>query len=129
MASGQEVLFPLDGATAVVTLNRPQTLTALNDAVLDQLERAFDRIDADTSIRAAVITGAGEHAFTVGIHFSVLERDTDGFVQFVTREMTCLYNRVIRLRVPVIAASYPMGKPSRRRWRQPSRSPASPSPR
>ncbi|MGI9658720.1 MAG: enoyl-CoA hydratase/isomerase family protein [Gaiellaceae bacterium] len=104
MGSGPEVLFELHGATATLTLNRPESLNALNDAVLDQLERAFDRIDADQSIRCAVITGAGERAFTVGIDFSVLERDADGFAQFVTREMNCLYDRVVRLRVPVIAA-------------------------
>jgi len=104
VGSGPEVLFEVDGTIATVTLNRPETLNALNDVVLDQLEHAFDRIDADTSIRVAVITGAGERAFTVGIDFSVLERDADGVVQFVTRELTCLYDRVVRLRVPVIAA-------------------------
>jgi len=102
--SGQEVLFELEGSTAVITLNRPKTLNTLTDGVLDQLERAFDRIDSDDAIRAAVITGAGERAFTVGIDFSVLERDTKDLAQFITREIVCLYNRVVRLRVPVIAA-------------------------
>ncbi|MCY4086229.1 MAG: enoyl-CoA hydratase/isomerase family protein [Actinomycetia bacterium] len=104
MDSGGEVLFELRGRTAVLTLNRPEALNALNDVALDKLERAFDRIDAEETIRAAVITGAGGRAFTVGIDFAVLERDPDAFQRFVAQEMVCLYDRVVRLRVPVIAA-------------------------
>ena len=44
---------------AVVTINRPEALNALNSQVLDDLAAAFDGIDTNV-VRAVVLTGAGE---------------------------------------------------------------------
>ncbi|HKW44335.1 MAG TPA: enoyl-CoA hydratase-related protein [Candidatus Eremiobacteraceae bacterium] len=54
------------GAVATITLNRPEALNALNAAVLSELVRAFDELEADKGVRAVIITGAGEKAFAAG---------------------------------------------------------------
>jgi enoyl-CoA hydratase len=61
------------GTCAVLTLNRPQVLNALNDALLDELDRYLDRIAVDDS-RAVVIMGQGR-AFCAGSDLN--ERDGD----------------------------------------------------
>ena len=53
------VLYEARGAVALVTLNRPQALNSFTQAMHEELWRAFERIEADKSIRAMVLTGAG----------------------------------------------------------------------
>ena len=57
--------YEADGAVAVLTINRPKALNALNSAVLDEINEALDAIDFDT-VRALIITGAGEKSFVAG---------------------------------------------------------------
>ena len=51
---------------AVVTINRPQSLNALNSEVVTELESALRELEADASVKVVVITGAGEKAFVAG---------------------------------------------------------------
>ena len=51
---------------ALVTINSPRTMNALNSEVLAELYDAFTELDADSSVRAIVLTGAGEKAFVAG---------------------------------------------------------------
>lgn len=51
---------------ALLTLNRPQKLNALNYATIDLLMQHLDRIEADGRIGAVILTGAGERAFSAG---------------------------------------------------------------
>lgn len=60
------VLLSRHGAIAVLTLNRPEKLNALNYASIDRLMAHLDAIEADQTLRAVVITGAGERAFSAG---------------------------------------------------------------
>lgn len=60
------LLLEVDGATAVITLNRPQVLNALNGELLRELAQALRELDARPEIRAIVLTGAGEKAFAAG---------------------------------------------------------------
>lgn len=53
-------------AIALLTLNRPEKLNALNYATNDRLLELLDNIENDTTIRAVVLTGAGERAFSAG---------------------------------------------------------------
>ena len=50
--------YEVDSAVAVLTINRPKALNALNSAVLDELNAALDAIDLN-EVRALIITGAG----------------------------------------------------------------------
>lgn len=54
------------GAIVLLTLNRPEKLNALNYATNDRLLEFLDNIESDAAIRAVVLTGAGERAFSAG---------------------------------------------------------------
>lgn len=62
----ENILFDVRDGIAFLTLNRPKVLNALNAATLQELQTAIDIIRQDTSIRAAILTGAGEKAFAAG---------------------------------------------------------------
>jgi len=68
-----EIRFEIDGGCAIITLDRPAKLNAFTAVMRDELIAAFDRIDADDAIRAAVITGAGR-AFCAGADMSSADR-------------------------------------------------------
>jgi enoyl-CoA hydratase len=60
------VLAETRGPVAVVTLNRPEKLNALDYALIDRLMAVLDAAEDDDGIRAVVLTGAGERAFSSG---------------------------------------------------------------
>ncbi|MBI5850682.1 MAG: enoyl-CoA hydratase/isomerase family protein [Planctomycetes bacterium] len=60
------VLVARDGALAVVTVNRPDKLNALDHATIAELTATFVALGADVEVRAIVLTGAGEKAFIAG---------------------------------------------------------------
>lgn len=65
-----------DGAIATVTLNRPEAMNALSRALRHDLAAALVTLDQDDSIRAIILTGAGERAFTAGLDLKELGADT-----------------------------------------------------
>ena len=62
----QEILFEVRDQCAVITINRPEQRNAVNLAACAQLEDAFKRFDADPAVRVAILTGAGDKAFSSG---------------------------------------------------------------
>ncbi|SEH17753.1 short chain enoyl-CoA hydratase [Sphingopyxis sp. YR583] len=70
------VLVARDDAVATVTLNRPEAMNALSRALRGELAGAMRELAADESIRAIVLTGAGERAFTAGLDLKELGADT-----------------------------------------------------
>ena len=68
------ILLAIDDGIALVTLNRPERLNALSYALIDQLMAALDRIEGDDAVRAVILTGAGERAFSAGADIHEFER-------------------------------------------------------
>src|SRR4051794_25636836 len=66
------LLLERDGGVAVLTINRPQVLNALNRATLDELRRAALELQRDDSVRVIIVTGAGEKSFVAGADISEL---------------------------------------------------------
>jgi enoyl-CoA hydratase len=64
--SFENLLFEIREPLAIVTLNRPRVLNALNQPTFIELERVFTELAASESIRAILLTGAGEKAFAAG---------------------------------------------------------------
>lgn len=90
---------------AVVTVNRPEKLNALNLAVLKELNAAFDELEADREVRAIVMTGAGEKAFIAGADIAELNSLPDpvhGAYHGKLGQQLCF--KIERLRQPVIMA-------------------------
>jgi len=70
------VLVEREDAIAVVTLNRPEAMNALSSGLRSELAAAMVALEADPSVRAIVLTGAGERAFTAGLDLKELGADT-----------------------------------------------------
>lgn len=60
------IIIERDGPIAILTLNRPKALNALNRALRAEIVRTFDALKQDTSVRVVILTGAGR-AFTAGV--------------------------------------------------------------
>lgn len=60
------ILFEVTEHTAIVTINRPDKLNALNKIVFDDLDAAIDEIINSSDIKSAIITGSGDKAFVAG---------------------------------------------------------------
>jgi enoyl-CoA hydratase/carnithine racemase len=69
-ATGDKVRYETDGAVAIVTIDRPEVLNAIDRDVFDGLHDAATRASADPEIRALVLTGAGR-AFSSGLDTSL----------------------------------------------------------
>jgi enoyl-CoA hydratase len=70
------LLLERDGAIAILTINRPKVLNALNSQTIDELRRAILELKQDDSARAVVLTGAGEKSFVAGADINELAVQT-----------------------------------------------------
>ncbi len=66
------VLTEITDGVATVTLNRPEAMNALSKALRHRLFEVMTALDADDSVRAVVLTGAGTRAFTAGLDLKEL---------------------------------------------------------
>lgn len=62
----ETILFDVDEHVATITINRPERLNATNDTARTELGQAWGIVRDDPEIRVAIITGAGDRAFSVG---------------------------------------------------------------
>jgi enoyl-CoA hydratase len=72
----EHLLVERDGGVAVVTVNRPKVLNALNTATLDELRRTILALRHDQSVRAVIITGAGDKSFIAGADINELAQQS-----------------------------------------------------
>jgi enoyl-CoA hydratase/carnithine racemase len=104
----ETVLLDVEDGIALVTLNRPDKLNALSYALIDRLMALLDRIEVDAGVRAVILTGAGDRAFSAGadIHeFSLsVGRGTATAVRDFVRRGQAMTARLEAFRKPVIAA-------------------------
>jgi enoyl-CoA hydratase/carnithine racemase len=99
------VCLSLDGPLATLVLNRPEKLNALSPDMLADLEAVADDLDANSEVRAVILTGAGDRAFSVGADidaWSALE-PLDMWRTWVPRGHR-VFDRLAHLRQPLIAA-------------------------
>ncbi|NPU11268.1 crotonase/enoyl-CoA hydratase family protein [Bradyrhizobium sp. 83002] len=102
------ILLDISDRIALLTLNRPERLNALNYALIDALMAALDRIETDTGIRAVILTGAGDRAFSAGADIdefseSVRQGRATALRDFVRRGQA-MTARLEAFRKPIIAA-------------------------
>ena len=60
------LLFDVTDGLAIITVNRPDKMNALNDQVVEELRDAIERVATGPDVRGAIITGAGQKAFIAG---------------------------------------------------------------
>jgi enoyl-CoA hydratase len=99
--SEQVVLVERDAPIAVVTINRPDKLNALNWGLVAELATQLEALDADDAIRCLVLTGAGEKAFAAGA--DIAEMSGASPIQMATGSFES-WDRIRRIKKPIIAA-------------------------
>ena len=97
------VLFAVKDHVATITLNRPQSLNSMNDALIDGLHAALDKVEQDADIRCAVLTGNGK-AFCAGGDLPFLEAlpDAAGRRAFIIK-VGAVAKRITAMDKPFIA--------------------------
>ncbi len=100
-----EIDVRADGGLRIITLNRPDDLNAVNDALHVGLARIWEELNEDVDARAAVITGAGR-AFSAGGDFNYLDelRNDEALRQKTIKHGRDLVIGMVRCRIPVVAA-------------------------
>ena len=100
----KNLLLEIKENTAIVTVNRPDKLNALNAETITDLETAFMEISANDKIFVVVLTGSGEKAFVAGADISELNKlDVLSAKQFSERGNS-VFNLIENLDKPVVAA-------------------------
>lgn len=104
MSAPENVLVERDGHLAVVTVNRPSKLNALDGQTIAELDAVFAALGADATVGGIVLTGAGEKAFVAGADIGVLAKQgvLDGKANALAGQALTL--RIENLGKPVIAA-------------------------
>jgi methylglutaconyl-CoA hydratase len=100
------VIYAVEGAVALLTLNRPEKRNALNDELVAALKDALRDADARADVRAVVITGAGAD-FCSGADLSALQKISESSITENledAEQLMELFALVRRVRVPVVAA-------------------------
>lgn len=95
--------YEVEGAVAVLTINRPKALNALNSAVLDEINEAIDAIDLDT-VRALILTGAGEKSFVAGADIGEMSTLTKAEGEAFGKKGNDVFRKIETLPIPVICA-------------------------
>lgn len=70
--SYENILLECENGVAIITVNRPEKMNALNHQTLTELGHAFDAVKEDDAVRALLITGSGEKAFVAGADINEL---------------------------------------------------------
>jgi len=89
---------------ALVTINRPEKLNALNQTVISELEEAFRMAREDTSVKALILTGAGEKAFVAGADIGELAKVDAIEAERLSRRGQEIFRALETLRKPSVAA-------------------------
>ena len=106
MTDDNVVLYSVDDAIARITLNRPEKRNALNDSVISGVKAHLREADADDTVRAVVISGAGKD-FCSGADLSALKKIAEGSMAENVddaKSLLELFLLIREVRVPVIAA-------------------------
>lgn len=88
---------------AYVTINRPDKLNALNQAVMGELRDVFTQVKDDPEVRVAILTGAGEKAFVAGADIGELNKNNPVEAKAYTHKGQAVLDLIENLGKPVIA--------------------------
>ncbi|MCC8182681.1 MAG: enoyl-CoA hydratase/isomerase family protein [Clostridiales bacterium] len=97
------IQYEVQGAVAVLTIDRPKALNALNSAVLEELDATVSAIDLE-AVRCLVITGSGEKSFVAGADIGEMSTLTKAEGEAFGKKGNDVFRKIETLPIPVIAA-------------------------
>lgn len=103
--SFQNITIEIEDKIALLTIQRPESLNALNKVTIEELSQAFENLENDNAVRAIILTGSGTKAFVAGADI----KEFKDFASDQGRELSqkgqeTLFNKIENLYKPVIAA-------------------------
>lgn len=98
------IIVERDGAIAIVTINRPKELNALNLATVLEIDRAFQELADDKTAGAIIVTGGGEKAFVAGADIGEMANMDPISAKEWARLGQQVFSRIENFPRPVIAA-------------------------
>ncbi|MFC2088430.1 enoyl-CoA hydratase-related protein [Calditrichota bacterium] len=100
----KNILFEKNGEILTITINRPDKLNALNKETLMELGTAFEKIEANNSIKGVIITGSGDKAFVAGADIlEISSLDNISGTEFALEGQE-VFNKIEQCSKPVVAA-------------------------
>ena len=103
--SYKNILVSEGEGIALITIDRPKKLNALNKATIKELHNAFAEADSEPSIRVIILTGSGEKAFVAGADISEFaDYDVAEGANLAKQGQELLFDFIENLSTPVIAA-------------------------
>lgn len=104
MSNVKYIQLESQGEIAILRINRPEALNAMNIDVISELSQAIDKIGADESIKVIIITGAGEKSFCAGADISyMVDIDPITAEKYASSAQSVL-NKIERIEKPVLGA-------------------------
>lgn len=101
----ENILCTIKEGLAIITINRPKKLNALNKQTIEELHEAFSILEDDISVKVIAITGSGEKAFVAGADISEFANFTvDNGGKLAAKGQELLFNLIENYSKPVIAA-------------------------
>ena len=88
---------------AIITINRPKALNALNSKVLDELDATLDSIDTEI-IKAVILTGAGEKSFVAGADIAEMSNLNKKEGELFSKKGNDVFRKIETFEIPIIAA-------------------------
>src|SRR6188474_3537751 len=104
MSNMKYIQLEPQGEIALLRINRPEALNAMNSDVISELSRTIDIVGADESIKVVIITGAGEKSFCAGADISYMVNIDPISAEKYASSAQSVLNKIERLNKPVIAA-------------------------
>ncbi|WP_227937665.1 enoyl-CoA hydratase-related protein [Alkalihalobacillus deserti] len=98
------LIYTVEGHVSIITINRPKSLNALNSQLLKELFDLIDHIGSDLSIRAVILTGAGEKAFVAGADITEMRHKNVMEGRELSHFGNKVFSKLENLPQPVIAA-------------------------
>ncbi len=101
----ENIILGNEGKIATITINRPESLNALNYKTIQELSDAFGKLNDDREIRVIILTGSGEKSFVAGADIKEFsDFGTDAAEDLARNGQNLLFNKIENLSKPVIAA-------------------------
>lgn len=104
MSNMKYIQLEPQGEIALLRINRPEALNAMNIDVISELSRTVDIVGADESIKVVIITGTGDKSFCAGADISYMVNIDPISAEKYASSAQSVLNKIERLEKPVIAA-------------------------
>lgn len=103
--SYENILLNKEDKLSIITINRPESLNALNAKTIQEISSALEELDSDPTCRVIILTGSGEKSFVAGADIKeFIDFGQEKAEELARNGQNFLFNKIENLSKPVIAA-------------------------